>query len=213
MIKYDLIMFDIDGTLIDPAEGIKSCLDCAMKRNNLLPSVSTADLYKFIGPPMEQSIKKFYCVDDHTACVIAHQFREYYCEFGYKQGYCYNGIKELLLQVSSLSNIAVITNKHQNYAIKTLEYFGLNIFINRVFSTDYMAHIEKQALIKSSIELFQAKSPVMIGDTLEDFESTNETNCAFIGVTYGYGFTKSMTYKNIITVDSPKQLQQSLITK
>lgn len=56
---YNYILFDLDGTLTDPSEGITNSVMHALKKYGIEESDRSA-LYKFIGPPLLTSFREFY---------------------------------------------------------------------------------------------------------------------------------------------------------
>ena len=58
--EFTAVLFDLDGTLTDPAEGITNSVVYALKKMGIEPP-SKKELLKFIGPPLAESFEKFYC--------------------------------------------------------------------------------------------------------------------------------------------------------
>lgn len=56
---YNIIFFDLDGTLTDPGEGITNSVAYALKKWDIEVS-DRSKLYKFIGPPLLESFEKYY---------------------------------------------------------------------------------------------------------------------------------------------------------
>ena len=56
---FDVFMFDLDGTLTDPGEGITNCVMYALKKFGIEETDRTK-LYKFIGPPLFNSFQEYY---------------------------------------------------------------------------------------------------------------------------------------------------------
>ena len=57
--KFDTILFDLDGTLTDPAEGITNSVAYALEKMGIVPP-DKKELLKFIGPPLAGSFEKYY---------------------------------------------------------------------------------------------------------------------------------------------------------
>ena len=84
MSNIDCVIFDLDGTLIDGTEGILSSVKYLIKKHNLA-DISEEELLSFIGPPIQNSLKKVYNLTDEQAQIYANTFREKYKNEGYKR--------------------------------------------------------------------------------------------------------------------------------
>ena len=60
---FDTILFDLDGTLTDPGEGITKSVEYALKKFDIVTR-DRRELYKFIGPPLKDSFMKYYGFDE-----------------------------------------------------------------------------------------------------------------------------------------------------
>ena len=56
--KYDYVLFDLDGTLTDPAVGITESVIYALEKSGVTPP-ERESLYKFIGPPLMYSFREY----------------------------------------------------------------------------------------------------------------------------------------------------------
>lgn len=77
---YRYILFDLDGTLTDPKEGITKCVQYALKYFGI--EADTEDLVDFIGPPLLESFQKYYHLDDEQGHMALKKYRERF--FGYR---------------------------------------------------------------------------------------------------------------------------------
>ena len=75
--KFDAILFDLDGTLIDSGEGVFNSVEYALKKFGIEVKDKTK-LRCFIGPPLTVSFKTFYGFDDENADRGVVYYREYY---------------------------------------------------------------------------------------------------------------------------------------
>ena len=67
---YKYILFDLDGTLTDPGLGITNSVIYALHKFDIEVADRTA-LYKFIGPPLKDSIKKYYSFPMNKATLLS----------------------------------------------------------------------------------------------------------------------------------------------
>ena len=95
MRDYNYILFDLDGTLTEPKEGITKSVAYALKYYGI--QVDDLDtLCPFIGPPLKDSFMKYYGFDDAKAEEAVEKYREYFRPYGVYENELYEGIPELL---------------------------------------------------------------------------------------------------------------------
>ena len=75
--RYEHLLWDIDGTLTDPAVGITTATQLALRRCGIEVE-DRLSLCKFIGPPLMDSFRDFYGFTDVQAARACGYFREYY---------------------------------------------------------------------------------------------------------------------------------------
>ena len=97
-IKY--VLFDLDGTLTDPAEGITASVNYALKKFGRDVDDMTL-LYKYIGPPLVRSFIEFEGMTQEEACEGLKYYRENFIKEGIFQNEIYVGIEELLLKLKN----------------------------------------------------------------------------------------------------------------
>ena len=123
---YKYILFDLDGTLTDSAEGITKCVQYALKAlgvdepdlNNLRP---------FIGPPLVECFMKLYGFTDEQAKFGTDKYRERYKDTGIYENKVYPGVPEMLAQLKASGlHLALATSKPLVFAQRVTDYFRLN---------------------------------------------------------------------------------------
>ena len=93
--RYDTVIFDLDGTLTNSHDGITNAVRYALNKMNL-PIPDEAGLRKYIGPPLVDSFQRYAGMDAAAAERGALLFREYYVPTGRFENQVYPGIRELL---------------------------------------------------------------------------------------------------------------------
>ena len=191
MRKYDILLFDLDGTLTEPAEGITNSVAYALKKFGIEPP-NRQELYKFIGPPLIQSFQKFYGFPHDKAELAVKYYREYFADKGIFENKIYDGIPKLLQDLKNEGyRLVVATSKPQPFAERILQKFNLIDFFERVFgATMDETRTEKAEVIYYALQELNVKDlsrVVMIGDRENDILGANENGIQSIGVLFGYG--------------------------
>lgn len=204
MKAYKYILFDLDGTLTDPKEGITKSVAYALKSYGI--EVKDLDsLCKFIGPPLKDSFVNFYGFSDAQGAEAVEKYREYFRPYGVYENKVYDGVDELLRELKACGKIIILaTSKPTVFAKVILEHFDLMKYFDvvcgseldgsRVKKGDVVAYALEQAgeLERQAGELERAKEidkslAVMIGDREHDILGAKENGLDSIGVLYGYG--------------------------
>ena len=132
MPRYAYCLFDLDGTLTDPGEGITRSVAYALSFFGIEVKDRTA-LYPFIGPPLVDSFSTFYGFSPEQARQAVGRYREYFSRQGIFENELYPGIKELLEDLKRHGvRILLASSKPELYARKILEHFQLLPFFDFV---------------------------------------------------------------------------------
>jgi phosphoglycolate phosphatase len=186
-----LLLFDLDGTLTDPKEGITKSVQYALKTFGIDISDSNG-LLKFIGPPLRESFKKYYGFSTDDANRAVEKYREYFLEFGIFENTMYDGIDYLLEELTENGKaLMVATSKPTIQAEAVLRHFNLLKYFTFISGAELDGRrSEKCEVITYALEINNAFSPgcaVMIGDREHDIIGARKTGIASVGVAYGYG--------------------------
>lgn len=123
--KYEYVLFDLDGTLTDPAIGITNSVIYALEKSGATPPLREA-LYKFIGPPLVYSFKEYCGFTEEEALRAVGYYRERFSETGLFENEIYPGIRELLSRLSdSGTKIVLATSKPDVYSERILLHFDI----------------------------------------------------------------------------------------
>lgn len=185
----ELILFDLDGTLMDSKEGITKSVQCALQKLGV-EVADRSELVKFIGPPLKESFEKFYQVDGLAGVKY---YRE--CFVGEKkllENEVYPGIVDLLQALKAAGKkLALATSKPTVYTEIIMEHFGLSQYFEVIQGSELdLSVVEKEDIIRIVLGKFpeySKESIVMIGDRKHDIIGAKVNGIANIGVLYGYG--------------------------
>ena len=188
---YKYYLFDLDGTITDPGEGITNSVAYALDHFGIHVTDRT-QLYPFIGPPLMDSFQRFYGFSEEDAGLAVKTYREYYKVKGVHQNLLYPGITEVFKSLKAQGKIvALATSKPESFARQILEYFRLDRYFDFIGGATFDVSRSKKAdVIAYVLDILKVedKSQVlMIGDRLHDVIGAKENGLAAMGVLYGYG--------------------------
>jgi len=189
---YDILLFDLDGTLTDSAPGIMNSIRYALKKLDTECDEST--LRSFIGPPLLESFAKYYGFDHEKARKALELYREYFSEKGMLENSVYRGIPELLEKLKAAGKtLLVATSKPELFTLKILDHFGLSKYFDVIggASMDETRNT-KEEVIRFVLEQYglsedRKKRTIMIGDRHHDIDGAKAVGLDSVGVLYGYG--------------------------
>lgn len=188
---FDIVLFDLDGTLTDPGEGITNSVAYALRKYGIEVS-DRSELYKFIGPPLKDSFMKYYDFDEDKAEEAIAYYREYFRDTGIFENRVYEGVEDMLRSLhTDGKKIVLATSKPEEFAIRILEHFGLSKYFDVVAGASMDSSRSKKgdviAYAISLCESFDKYTAVMVGDREHDIIGAKENGLKSIGVFYGYG--------------------------
>ena len=207
MSKYKLIIFDVDGTLLDTTEGVIEAVKFVIKKNSL-KALAEEQLRTFIGPPIQKSFETHYSLTKERAQELANDFRNRYKSEDLFKATPYEGVYDLMEQLMKLGYIiAIATYKRHDYAIDILKHFKFHKYTSIMYGADHFNKLTKKDIILKCIEdtsIMSYEEVLMVGDTDNDAIGAKELGIDFIGVTYGFGFKNSEMVKYYGAVGSAK---------
>ena len=185
--KYQNVLFDLDGTLTDSSLGITNSVMYALEKFGF-PIPEREKLYPFIGPPLRESFEKFCHLSTENAEKAVSFYREYYSKTGIFENEVIAGIPELL-QFLHQQNVRclVATSKPEKFTRMILEHFDLMQYFSfcACASMD-SSHVEKPEIVADALKHCEGNS-VMIGDRFYDVNGAKANNIPCIGVLFGFG--------------------------
>lgn len=187
---YSAILFDLDGTLTDPLEGIANSILYSLKSCGI--GLGEDILRKFVGPPLQKSYMKYCGMDEAEAIQAVERYREYYKVTGIYENRLYPGIKPLLSRLkASKAQLILATSKPEVFAKKVLDHFDLLGYFDHVCGSELNGvRGDKDEVIAYALETAKPdriKRAVMVGDRNFDVFGAQKNGLDSIGVLYGYG--------------------------
>ncbi len=212
---YRVALFDLDGTLTDPYEGITRSVQYSLRRFGI-EGEDREKLACFIGPPLNESYINYYGFTEEQSFRAVDVYREYFAEKGIFENEVYPGVPGMLsrLKESGLT-LAVATSKPTVYANRILDRFGLaKYFVLCDGSELDGTRVHKNEVIAHALDMLdcEPRSTVMIGDRSHDVIGASRNGVPCIGVTYGYGTKDELLEAGaILTVDTVEELEEALL--
>jgi phosphoglycolate phosphatase len=190
-VRYEYILFDLDGTLTDSGIGITNSAKYALEKYGIEVS-DRSELYRFIGPPLLDSFENFYGFTKEEARTAVEYYREYYRDKGIFENLVYDGIEDLLKTLQDHSRMLIVaTTKAEVFAKQILEHFGIAKYFTYIAGSNLDGtRVKKDEVIKYALEscnITDISKAVMIGDRYYDIIGGKEAGIDSIGVLYGYG--------------------------
>ncbi len=189
--SYKYILFDLDGTLTDPGEGITNSVKYALQKFGIEVG-DKSELNKFIGPPLWDSFEEYYGFTREQANQAVEYYREHFRDKGIFENKVYPGVVELLETLSAEGKKLVLaTSKPQVFAERILEHFGLKKYFVFIAGSELDGtRVDKGEAIQfalAGIGVEKLSQAVMVGDRRHDILGAHKAGIKAIGVLAGYG--------------------------
>ena len=188
---YQYILFDLDGTLTAPREGITKSVQYALSKMGIEEPDLTA-LEHFIGPPLYDEFRRCYDFDDTQAKQAVAAYRERFSVHGWKENLLFDGVPTMLQTLRAAGKtLAVASSKPTVFVKKILELFEIAPYFDAVSgatldgSISTKAQVVEQALAMLSVR--NRKDVVLVGDRMHDVEGAQLCAIDCVGVTFGFG--------------------------
>jgi phosphoglycolate phosphatase len=189
MSKWSTALFDLDGTLTDPGEGIIKCIEHAF-RGLGLDSPPTEELGSWIGPPLYDSFFAA-CDDEQLATRAVDLYRERFASDGLYENRMIAGVDGALDTLTSSGvRCFVASSKPAVFVERIVRHFRMDQWLTGVYGSELDGRFSDKAELLAQLRVCESIDPrqtVMIGDRYHDLDGAQANNMDFIGVTWGYG--------------------------
>ena len=215
--SWDVVLFDLDGTLTDSAQGVINGVLHACKQLGIEPPEADV-IQKFLGPPLSHSFREYAGVEPARITDAVRIYREYYDEVGKFENAVFDGVPELLTELGNRGiRLAVATSKVDYAAVSILQHFNLDHHFEVIAGADVSGEFRgtKAGVIAHALEelsMSDGTSVVMIGDREHDIHGAQAHDLPSIGVTWGYGSREELeTAHATVIVESLAALAEQLM--
>lgn len=203
------LLFDLDGTLTDPKEGITRSIAHALTQLGHRPP-HIDELEWCIGPPLAESFAKLLGAKTHTPQAIEF-YRERYKTVGMFENTPYPKITDILTELGLRGfTLYVCTSKPKAFADPILKHFAMDGHFKWIYGAELDGvRGDKADLIAYILEResLSAKSCLMIGDREHDVIAARKNGVPNVGVRWGYGSHEELTRAGAERIlNSPEEL-------
>lgn len=208
---YKYLLFDLDGTLTEPFEGITNSVVYALNKFGI-EVTDKRTLISFIGPPLVESFEVRYGFDNAKALKAVEYYREYFADKGIYENAVYDGIIPLLNSLKEHGKILILaTSKPERFAKRILIHFGLESYFDYVAgATMDSSRVNKADVVRYALEtcgISDLSEALMIGDREHDVLGAKSNSIKSLGVLYGYGSRSELQSAGAdYIVDNPQEI-------
>ncbi len=186
--RAKIILFDLDGTIIDSTEAILESFEKAYTSfGKVVPSAES--IKSFIGLPLDIMFVKL-GVDASEKMAYVQAYKKHYQTIHTQKTVLLPRVKEAIELACEHGRLGVVTTKTSEYSRILLEHFDLmkyfDILIGREDVQNPKPHPEPVERAMNALGYHYGKVTYMIGDTPADMIAAEEADIASIGVLCGY---------------------------
>lgn len=187
--KYKYILFDLDGTLTDPQEGIVNCVRHALEYYGI-HETDYSKLLRFIGPPLVWSFHEYYGFDEEKSLEAVAKYRERFSTVGLFENKVYDGVYDMLQKlVDSGHVLALATSKPLVFADRIMKKYRLRPYFKLLCGSELDGtRNDKNEVIEYALEKLgcDRRNVIMVGDRKHDISGAKKCGIASCGVRFGY---------------------------
>lgn len=210
-----LFLFDLDGTLTDPMEGITRSVQFALRHFGI-DEPDLRALTPYIGPPLREMFMQQHGLSEEESHEALRQYRVRFGEVGLFENRVYEGVPPLLESLRAAGHrLAVATSKPIGFSRRILEHFSLAAYFDEIVGSELDGRrTDKAEVIAEVLSRMPAppKTVCMVGDRRFDIEGAHKCGIAAVGVRYGYAAPGELEAAGADrVVDTVEQLQKLLL--
>ena len=197
--KYDLVIFDLDGTLLNTIGDLAASVDYVMRSRNL-PEHSDAEYRQMVGGGIKRLVER--ALPAHLAADEAYveecvaQFRRYYVDNIDTHTYPYEGMPQLLRRLCNEGvKVAVASNKFQHGTERLVaKFFGDIAFVAIEGNREGAPLKPDPQIVRNILNIadVEASRAVMVGDSGIDIRTAAAAGIASVGVAWGFRFAEEL---------------------
>jgi phosphoglycolate phosphatase len=181
-----LVLFDLDGTLVDSAPGIWASVRAAAADLGL-PRPTPAQLRAMVGPPLQEGFAASFGLTGPDIDRAVAAYRAHYTAGALLEVTVYAGIRELLGElVDAGATLAVATSKPEPFALRVLEHTGLREAFRSVHAATLDGTVRhKDQIVAAALAAHHERPAVLVGDRAQDVEGAAAHGLPCVGAGWG----------------------------
>jgi phosphoglycolate phosphatase len=184
-----VILFDLDGTLIDSTEAILRCFETSFHESGL-PVPQEEEIKALIGHPLDFMYLHL-GIPEEKVWDFVDAYKRCYRDCSKQMTYLLPGAREAIEEAATFARLGIVTTKTGLYSKILLEYMGVmeffEVLIGREDVTHPKPHPEPLIKVLYQMDVKHKEDVWMIGDTCMDMVSAKEAGIGAVGVLSGYG--------------------------
>jgi len=193
---FQYILFDLDGTLTDPKEGITRSVQYALHALGI-EEPSLDKLEPFIGPPLADSFREFYGLNEEQIATAIAKYRERFNAQGIYENEIYPGIAAMLASLKETGKrLSIASSKPTQFVERILDYFEIRTYFDVIIGSNMDGtRSRKEEVVEEALRqlvppgMTPAEKKIavaMVGDRRFDIEGAKEHGITSVGVSFGY---------------------------
>jgi len=182
-----VILFDLDGTLIDSTEAILEGFNVAFKTYGNNPP-KDEEVKKLIGLPLDVMFTKL-GVDKENVWDYVNTYKQHYRKISKQKTILLPFAKEAVIEAGKFAKLGIVTTKTGEYSKELLENFGIMHYFEVLIGREHVQNPKPhpEPILKAVHFMGAVKEATwMIGDTCLDMVSAKEAGINYIGVKWEY---------------------------
>ena len=216
---YQYLMFDLDGTLTDPREGITRSVQYALRHMGI-EETDLTKLEPFIGPPLLESFTEYYDFSMEQAREAVEYYREYFRVTGVYQNRLFDGVPELLADLKSHGKvIATASSKPEPFVRLILEHCQVDAYFDHICGGSMdESRLSKEDVIEEllcsrmRLPKEEWKHVLMIGDRRHDVEGAAKFGIPCLGLSMGFAAEGELEKAGaVLVVDSMEEIRTFIL--
>ncbi len=208
--SFDLIIFDLDGTLVDSSIDIAHAINYALEGTGA-KEISVQQTIGLIGEGITRLLEKIIALENISADrdMLLRRFLEHYSAHLVDNTPVYPGVRETLDALDGCKK-AVISNKREDLSMKVLDFMGLSKYFDLVVGSDTTSDRKPSPVpVNFVLSKFGIKpeNAVIIGDSTYDIQAGKAAGITTIAVTYGYRPASILTDADYMVNSMPEVIK------
>ena len=217
MRKYDFVLFDLDGTLLNTIDDLADAGNWVCRQNGW-PEHTEAEIMGMVGHGIPNLVKQFSPKDARSTLMVLNttaQFNQYYGCHNIELTQPYDGVPALLKRLKAAGmRLAVCSNKADEFSRVIVEHYYPGVFDLVRGNLNGMPVKPDPAAAREILRKLDAvpASSVMVGDSSVDIQTGHNAGIRSCGVTWGFRSRESLAEAGADALaDTPEELEKILM--